>query len=199
MFDPVISQLKTRNKHTVVVNAPSIFTMIWKIVSKFFDERTRNKIHILGSDYMPTLLKIMDKDSIPKELGGDWEVKMPTGGKIPDTYYAPEAMGFKKLSIGRRDHSNITLSVKKGDKVDWQWYSSNDNDIGFDVKFGDTEVVKWERIKKHVGSFDAPADGTMDFHWDNRFSMFTSKECTHRIQVNIGTKKDEEEKVDDES
>ena len=122
MFDPVISQLKTRNKHTVVVNALDLYHDM-EIVSKFFDERTRNKIHILGSDYMPTLLKIMDKDSIPKELGGDWEVKMPTGGKIPDTYYAPEAMGFKKLSIGRRDHSNITLSVKKGDKVDWQWYS----------------------------------------------------------------------------
>ena len=76
---------------------------------------------------------------------------------------------------------------------------SNGNDIGFDVKFADMEVVKWERSTEHAGSFEAPADGTMDFHWDNRFSMLRGKECTHRIQVNKGTKKDEEEKVDDES
>ena len=150
---------------------------------------------------MPTLLKLMDKDSIPKELGGDWEEAMPTGGKIPDTYYEPAALGFKKLSIGRRDHTNVTLEVKKGNRVDWEWYSTNGKDIGFDVKFGDgTEVVKWERSSEQLGSFDAPTDGTLDFHWDNRFSMLRGKECTHRIRVNKSKKEsnEDEEKVEEE-
>jgi len=186
------------------VNAPSIFSMIWKLVRNFFDERTRNKIHILGSDYMPTLLKLMDKDSIPKELGGGSDQAMPTGGKIPDTYYEPAALGFKKLSIGRRDHNTITVNVKQGDKVDWEWYSCNGKDIGFDVKCGDTEVVKWERLTEHAGSFTATADGSIDFHWDNRFSMMRGKECTYRTRVNFKKKKqkaddeNEEEKVDEE-
>jgi hypothetical protein len=178
--------------------------MIWKLVRNFFDERTRNKIHILGSDYMPTLLKLMDKDSIPKELGGGSDQVMPTGGKIPDTYYEPAALGFKKISIGRRDHNTITVNVKQGDKVDWEWYSCNGKDIGFDVKCGDTEVVKWERLTEHAGSFTATADGSIDFHWDNRFSMMRGKECTYRTRVNFKKKKqkaddeNEEEKVDEE-
>ena len=143
---------------------------------------------------MPTLLKLMDKDSIPKELGGGSDQVMPTGGKIPDTYYEPAALGFKKISIGRRDHNTITVNVKQGDKVDWEWYSCNGKDIGFDVKCGDTEVVKWERLTEHAGSFTATADGSIDFHWDNRFSMMRGKECTYRTRVNFKKKKQKAER-----
>jgi len=38
-----------------VVNAPMLFSGIWAVVKGFLDEKTRGKIKIIGSAYMPTL------------------------------------------------------------------------------------------------------------------------------------------------
>jgi len=38
-----------------VVNAPMLFSGIWAVVKGFLDEKTRGKIKIIGSGYLPTL------------------------------------------------------------------------------------------------------------------------------------------------
>ncbi len=43
-----------------VVNAPYLFAGVWTIVKGFIDERTRNKIKIIGSGFEKTLLEFID-------------------------------------------------------------------------------------------------------------------------------------------
>ena len=42
--------------HTFLINAPMLFTAVWAIIKGFLDEKTRSKIKILGTNYMPTIL-----------------------------------------------------------------------------------------------------------------------------------------------
>lgn len=65
--------LAPRGRHkTYIVNAPFIFKAAWGIVSKWIDPNTVAKFSILGGekDYMPKLLEVLDKDDIPRFLGG---------------------------------------------------------------------------------------------------------------------------------
>ena len=45
-----------------VVNAPYLFSGVWAIVRGFLDERTRNKIQIIGGGFEKTLLQFIDPD-----------------------------------------------------------------------------------------------------------------------------------------
>merc|ERR1719382_242083 len=47
-------------KRAIVVRAPWVFGKIWAIVRHFFDEGTRNKIQIAGSDSMAALEPFID-------------------------------------------------------------------------------------------------------------------------------------------
>ncbi|KAF8272637.1 CRAL-TRIO domain-containing protein [Lactarius quietus] len=53
-----------------VVNAPSFFPTVWNWIKAWFDEGTRNKVHVLGADPGPVLLRLMDADSLPQVYGG---------------------------------------------------------------------------------------------------------------------------------
>jgi hypothetical protein len=54
----------------LIVNAPMVFTGVWAVVKGFIDERTRQKIRIIGSNYRPVLLEFIDDENIPSFLGG---------------------------------------------------------------------------------------------------------------------------------
>ena len=56
-----------------IVNAPMLFSGIWAVVKGFLDEKTRNKIKILGSGFLSTLEQHIDRQSIPSFLGGGCE------------------------------------------------------------------------------------------------------------------------------
>jgi hypothetical protein len=62
-----------RLKHFFVINAPWYFTAIWTLVKPWIDPITREKMQILGTDYLSVLLKYIDLDQIPMELGGQCE------------------------------------------------------------------------------------------------------------------------------
>jgi hypothetical protein len=53
-----------------IVNAPFLFTGVWAIVKGFLDERTRNKIKILGGSYQKELFAVADPENVPDFLGG---------------------------------------------------------------------------------------------------------------------------------
>lgn len=54
-----------------VVNAPWGFSTIWSIISGFLDPVTVAKIKILGSGYKDELIKQVDPENLPKDLGGN--------------------------------------------------------------------------------------------------------------------------------
>ena len=53
-----------------IINAPALFTAVWKIIKAFLDERTSSKIEILGSNYEKHLLEAIDAENLPSSLGG---------------------------------------------------------------------------------------------------------------------------------
>jgi hypothetical protein len=58
-----------------VVNAPSFFPTIWGWVKNMFDEGTKNKVHILGSDPGAELRDIVPAENLPRVYGGEMDWK----------------------------------------------------------------------------------------------------------------------------
>ena len=54
-----------------------VFRGLWKVAKGFLDERTRNKIKVLGGTYLPTLLEFVEVENIPDFLGGKCTEKFP--------------------------------------------------------------------------------------------------------------------------
>lgn len=55
----------------MIVNAPSWFSLIWKIIKPLVNERTRKKVRIVSkSETYKTLLEFIDPANIPKCYGG---------------------------------------------------------------------------------------------------------------------------------
>jgi hypothetical protein len=53
-----------------IVNAPMLFSGAWSTIKGFVDEKTRNKISIVGSKFAPQLLEHIDPANLPTFLGG---------------------------------------------------------------------------------------------------------------------------------
>jgi len=58
-----------------IVNAPSFFPTIWSGISRFFDEGTRRKVHVLGAEPGVTLREIVKPEDLPRIYGGELEWK----------------------------------------------------------------------------------------------------------------------------
>ncbi|KAJ8602427.1 hypothetical protein CTAYLR_001236 [Chrysophaeum taylorii] len=56
---------------TLIINAPSVFGVIWTIVSPLLEPNVREKITVLRKDYKDTLRDLVDPDSLPVEYGGN--------------------------------------------------------------------------------------------------------------------------------
>ena len=56
-----------------IINAPTLFTAVWKMIKGFLDERTASKVEILGSNYEKRLLEAIDAENLPTYLGGTCE------------------------------------------------------------------------------------------------------------------------------
>eukprot|EP00300_Choanocystis_sp_HF-7_P014767 c18810_g1_i3.p1 GENE.c18810_g1_i3~~c18810_g1_i3.p1 ORF type:complete len:446 (-),score=91.80 c18810_g1_i3:112-1449(-) len=53
-----------------IVNAPGFFTLIWKTISPWLDQRTKDKIEVVSKDFTQKLLRLVDMDQLPSEYGG---------------------------------------------------------------------------------------------------------------------------------
>jgi hypothetical protein len=96
-----------RLKHFFVINAPWYFTAIWSVVKPWIDPVTREKMQIIGSDYLPTLLKYIDIDQIPAELGGKYDGIRWSWPYPEDSYATPEHIDEYNLARGRYSESKL--------------------------------------------------------------------------------------------
>jgi len=53
-----------------IINAPWGFSSVFSVVKGFLDPVTVQKIHVLGTGYLPELLKQVDKENLPEVVGG---------------------------------------------------------------------------------------------------------------------------------
>ncbi|KAI8882242.1 CRAL/TRIO domain-containing protein [Backusella circina FSU 941] len=73
---------ETLNKF-FLVNAPSAFVYVWKIVKAWLDPGVIAKIQILGADYKEPLLAQIAPENLPSFLGGDCTCEHMDGGCVP--------------------------------------------------------------------------------------------------------------------
>ncbi|KAJ7644376.1 CRAL/TRIO domain-containing protein [Roridomyces roridus] len=81
-----------------VVNAPAFFPTIWGWIKGWFDQGTRNKIHILGKNPAETLLTLIDAENLPKQYGGTLEWSFFSEPNLDDV--TKEALGGGELPKG---------------------------------------------------------------------------------------------------
>ena len=55
----------------VLINIPSFFPMLWRIVSAWFDQQVRDKISLLGSDYQQEVRERIGVAGLCREYGGE--------------------------------------------------------------------------------------------------------------------------------
>ena len=53
-----------------IINAPLIFTGMWKVIKKWLDPKTAAKFEVHGTDYRAALLKAIHPSQLPVEYGG---------------------------------------------------------------------------------------------------------------------------------
>jgi len=56
-----------------LINAPWGFASVFSVIKGFLDPVTVNKIHVLGSGYLPEVLGQVPKENLPKIFGGTCE------------------------------------------------------------------------------------------------------------------------------
>jgi len=64
---------------TYFINVPRMFSIVWSIVKWWLDEKTRDKICIIGKDYKKSLLKDFDEDQLPVAIGGTCQKSLLEG------------------------------------------------------------------------------------------------------------------------
>jgi len=67
-----------------VVNSPSFFPTVWGWIKGWFDEGTRNKIHVLGKEPGPRLLELVNAKDLPKPYGGQLDWRFEDGPNLDD-------------------------------------------------------------------------------------------------------------------
>jgi len=53
-----------------IINTPLFFHGAWQLIKAFLDEKTRKKVHLLGTNYKKELLQCVDEKDLPDFLGG---------------------------------------------------------------------------------------------------------------------------------
>jgi len=60
-----------------IINAPWYIASVWKIISRWLDDKTRRKINFLGKDFKSTLVELIDEESLPVQIGGKYPLPPP--------------------------------------------------------------------------------------------------------------------------
>jgi hypothetical protein len=69
-----------------IINSGMLFSMVWAFVKHLIDPVTASKIKIISGSGKTDLLKIIDKENLPKFLGGEFsdEIKQNPGVWQPE-------------------------------------------------------------------------------------------------------------------
>ncbi|XP_064612901.1 SEC14-like protein 2 isoform X1 [Liolophura sinensis] len=198
-------------KTCFVINAPTIFPVVYNIVKPFLNEGTAKKVHVLGSNYKDVLKKYIDADQLPIHWGGTacddngdpkCSSKICFGGEVPESYYlkmqSSESLNFKEVLVKRGSTVQLDFDIKvAGSGLRWQ-FTTEGFDLGFGVyrrtengvrqKAGDMEeVIPTQRVNSHMvpedGFYTCTEPGVYVLRFDNTYSWARSKQVLYSVEV----------------
>jgi hypothetical protein len=179
-----------------VVNAPWFFSALWAIARLWLDDRTRNKIHILGSNYKEVLLRHIPAENLPVEFGGTDPFVVPHAdpnvvGHLKIESFDPP---LQELPIAAGEKKSVKLPVRRsGANVSW-FFRTASKDIRFAASFKPAHPDAAEMVLVHPqrfdadqarveGSYECKQEGEVHFVWDNSYSYFTGKVVRFHIEA----------------
>jgi hypothetical protein len=172
-----------------VINAPSIFTWMWKLVKPWLDPFTANSLSILGSNYYEVLSKEIPPENFPAEYGGQCSC---ANGCLPKTgRFEVTGDDIVHATVPRHGNLKVPFVVESGCTLKWE-FTTRDYDISYGVLYENDDGKQFEVVpttrcnsqhQKIVGTFTAPQSGTYVLHWDNSYSLMRSKELSYKISV----------------
>jgi len=179
-----------------IINAPKIFTIFWKFFKPFMDPRTLEKTEVLGSDFMSQLENEIDKEHIPKYLGGLCSCPngcVREGGKFLNSQEAAEAAPIEVVVEASKKYEQHIIVEKEGTALGWE-FTTKDYNIGFSVYHEeDGEVHPYFKCDSHLSPEQnrivATKTGKYTFCWDNSFSKFRKKHLIYQVFVEPPSKK----------
>lgn len=65
----------------IIINAPSFFQTVWRLVRLAIDDRTKDKIRLVGKDFKEALLELIDEEYLPTFCGGSNDSWLKNGGR----------------------------------------------------------------------------------------------------------------------
>jgi hypothetical protein len=157
-----------------IINAPAFLKTVWGIIDPILEERTREKIIILDSEYMETISEYVDPAQWPEELGG---------GNPTPLYENLEEKHQSQVILPRSCFVQ-SINIENGAKVFYD-FRTIDKDIGFQVDFEDSSgnidtIIPYDRLEsfKQIQSgtvTPTQVKGVFHFRFDNSFSLISSK------------------------
>ena len=84
----------------ILINAPKIFQAAWKVISKFIDPVSKQKIKVLGKNYLDEMSKIIPLDQIPQKFGGTATnpIKLGYSADLPHDRYPLDYYELKEAA-----------------------------------------------------------------------------------------------------
>ena len=110
----------------LIINVPSFFSLGWKLITPFLDERTQRKIEIISGPaaWQARLRELVDPAKLPREYGG--ELVVP-GGLFPPSR-------TRKLHLAAGQVFRDVVPLTAGQQVQIKWFV-RPGDIRFSVHF----------------------------------------------------------------
>lgn len=195
---------------SVPINIPSFFKFIMKFATAFMSKKSLAKMKPCPGDTNGDITKcpfVMSKfniEDIPTFLGG--KCSCPGGGCINGVPNSQTVMnsnvnaeGEITLSVKSRSKQSCDMGVVEGSKVKYT-FSVKSKNIVIDAKLrimsdnnvegedsGNDDIILLPQQTVSVkdgkleGDWDIPADGILDFTFDNSSSLLSSKSVTYSM------------------
>lgn len=98
----------------LIINVPGFFSLAWKLITPFLDERTIRKIEIFSSEaeWKPRLREIVPPERLPAEYGGNLVIP---GGLFP-------ASKTKKTHMAAGGVYKEAIALAPGMEVQLKWF-----------------------------------------------------------------------------
>lgn len=167
-----------------LINAPSVFSTLWKMLKPFISKSTLEIISIIDQS---VILPLYDHNIIPTFIGGKLDLKLAPGGIFDPQLYIPTQ---KQVKVPRSSKHEHVVQAEKGSL--FYYFSTEKNDIGFQVSYkreqnskDTTVLIENKRYDCHIetvsNTITVNNPGYYVFEWDNSFSTFKSKLLLYNV------------------
>lgn len=153
----------------IILNAPGYFTMTWKIIRGWIDERTANKVDVIGHGKEKILRKLsnyIDPDQIPGDYGGNAQsiasflrddmLRVADSERIVGSTLQLQEEDGQLVSY--KGHTSKSIFVESKQTVKLSFLSRMVDGHTITVKNTKTEKVLASVVLKHDGKSDDEVD-----------------------------------------